>query len=268
MRSTRWWRKSTGNGASAHWKPIVYEKRHFNQVEMIALHGLAEFCVVSSLHDGMNLVAKEFVSSRVRRGWGAHPQPVQRCRPRADRRGADQSLLRRGTLGRDAPGARDAPRGAQPTDVPDARGGRREQRLPMGGEDRLGADPDRHRGCLLAGPVHTGRRSHPGGRSRWEFPSALLEVLDEVGAIAETSSHLLLFLDFDGTLAPIAESPELVGCPRAARDPGRALAAGGLHRRHRQRTGPRRRAGAGRDRRPDLRGQSWPGDLRPRAPFR
>ena len=46
------------------WKPIVYEKRHFNQVEMIALHGLAQFCVVSSLHDGMNLVAKEFVSSR------------------------------------------------------------------------------------------------------------------------------------------------------------------------------------------------------------
>ena len=32
---------------------------------MIALHGLAQFCVVSSLHDGMNLVAKEFVSSRV-----------------------------------------------------------------------------------------------------------------------------------------------------------------------------------------------------------
>ena len=31
---------------------------------MMALHRLAEFCVVSSLHDGMNLVAKEFVASR------------------------------------------------------------------------------------------------------------------------------------------------------------------------------------------------------------
>ncbi len=51
-----------GTGA---WRPIVYEKRHFNQVEMMALHRLASFCVVSSLHDGMNLVAKEFVSSRV-----------------------------------------------------------------------------------------------------------------------------------------------------------------------------------------------------------
>src|SRR6187402_2726732 len=32
--------------------------------DMIALHRLARFCVVSSLHDGMNLVAKEFVASR------------------------------------------------------------------------------------------------------------------------------------------------------------------------------------------------------------
>ena len=47
------------------WRPVVYEKRHFNQFEMMALHRLADFCVVSSLHDGMNLVAKEFVSSRV-----------------------------------------------------------------------------------------------------------------------------------------------------------------------------------------------------------
>ena len=31
---------------------------------MMALHRLAQFCVVSSLHDGMNLVAKEFVASR------------------------------------------------------------------------------------------------------------------------------------------------------------------------------------------------------------
>ena len=51
-----------GTGA---WRPIIYEKRHFNQIEMMALHRLASFCVVSSLHDGLNLVAKEFVSSRV-----------------------------------------------------------------------------------------------------------------------------------------------------------------------------------------------------------
>ena len=47
------------------WRPIVLLKRHYTQPEMIGLHRLAHFCVVASLHDGMNLVAKEFVSSRV-----------------------------------------------------------------------------------------------------------------------------------------------------------------------------------------------------------
>jgi trehalose 6-phosphate synthase len=31
---------------------------------LVALYRLAQFCVVSSLHDGMNLVAKEFVAAR------------------------------------------------------------------------------------------------------------------------------------------------------------------------------------------------------------
>jgi trehalose-6-phosphate synthase len=39
--------------------------RQLTPVQLTALRCLADFCVVSSLHDGMNLVAKEFVSSRV-----------------------------------------------------------------------------------------------------------------------------------------------------------------------------------------------------------
>src|SRR6185436_6347809 len=31
---------------------------------LVALYRLADFCIVSSLHDGMNLVAKEFVAAR------------------------------------------------------------------------------------------------------------------------------------------------------------------------------------------------------------
>jgi trehalose 6-phosphate synthase len=50
-----------GGGA---WKPVVLIKEHHEPAEMIALHRLARFFVVSSLHDGMNLVAKEFVASR------------------------------------------------------------------------------------------------------------------------------------------------------------------------------------------------------------
>lgn len=46
------------------WAPIYYCNRHLPQIELMALHRLANFCLVSSLHDGMNLVAKEFVASR------------------------------------------------------------------------------------------------------------------------------------------------------------------------------------------------------------
>jgi trehalose-6-phosphate synthase len=46
------------------WQPIALFKQHFGPIDMMALHRLANFCVVSSLHDGLNLVAKEFVASR------------------------------------------------------------------------------------------------------------------------------------------------------------------------------------------------------------
>jgi trehalose 6-phosphate synthase len=50
--------------AAGEWRPIQLCRRHLPQPELMALHQLADFCVVSSLHDGMNLVAKEFVASR------------------------------------------------------------------------------------------------------------------------------------------------------------------------------------------------------------
>jgi trehalose 6-phosphate synthase len=50
---------------SRGWKPIVYVKRHCTPTTLLAFNMLARFCIVSSLHDGMNLVAKEFVSSRI-----------------------------------------------------------------------------------------------------------------------------------------------------------------------------------------------------------
>jgi alpha,alpha-trehalose-phosphate synthase [UDP-forming] len=53
------WRWSTDS-----WKPIVYLKQQFSPIQMMALHRLAQFCIVNSLDDGMNLVAKEFVASR------------------------------------------------------------------------------------------------------------------------------------------------------------------------------------------------------------
>ncbi|HEX4810269.1 MAG TPA: trehalose-6-phosphate synthase [Bryobacteraceae bacterium] len=47
------------------WQPVILLKQHYTVPEMIGLHRLAQFCVVTALHDGMNLVAKEFVASCV-----------------------------------------------------------------------------------------------------------------------------------------------------------------------------------------------------------
>ena len=43
---------------------IRYRKSAFRIRRLVALYRLANFCIVSSLHDGMNLVAKEFVAAR------------------------------------------------------------------------------------------------------------------------------------------------------------------------------------------------------------
>ena len=46
------------------WEPLRLISEHLPQEELIALHRLSTFCMVTSLHDGMNLVAKEYVTSR------------------------------------------------------------------------------------------------------------------------------------------------------------------------------------------------------------
>jgi len=50
--------------ATRKWRPILYLKRHHDHREIWPFYRHADFCMVTSLHDGMNLVAKEFVSVR------------------------------------------------------------------------------------------------------------------------------------------------------------------------------------------------------------
>ncbi len=49
---------------SGRWKPIVLLRRHHSHEEIARYYRAASVCLVTSLHDGMNLVAKEFVASR------------------------------------------------------------------------------------------------------------------------------------------------------------------------------------------------------------
>ncbi|MBN1868993.1 MAG: trehalose-6-phosphate synthase [Candidatus Omnitrophica bacterium] len=52
------WRHSTGQ-----WKPVVLVRRELSYQEVLSFCRLADICLVSSLHDGMNLVGKEFIAA-------------------------------------------------------------------------------------------------------------------------------------------------------------------------------------------------------------
>ncbi len=60
-----WEEKINSSHAKGRWKPVIILKGHFSQEEVVAFYRLADVMVVSALHDGMNLVAKEYVASRV-----------------------------------------------------------------------------------------------------------------------------------------------------------------------------------------------------------
>lgn len=46
------------------WKPVILLEKHHNKEEVYNFYKIANVCLVTSLHDGMNLVAKEYISSR------------------------------------------------------------------------------------------------------------------------------------------------------------------------------------------------------------
>jgi trehalose 6-phosphate synthase/phosphatase len=54
-----------GTFGSPGWTPVQYLYRGFTQSELIALYRSADVMLVTPVRDGMNLVAKEFVASRV-----------------------------------------------------------------------------------------------------------------------------------------------------------------------------------------------------------
>lgn len=53
------WKFKTKN-----WQPILFLKKHHSHEEISPFYKSANLCMVTSLHDGMNLVAKEFIAAR------------------------------------------------------------------------------------------------------------------------------------------------------------------------------------------------------------
>lgn len=53
------WRHGTDK-----WAPVLYLNQHHDFDDIVGFYRMADCCLVSSLHDGMNLVAKEYLSAK------------------------------------------------------------------------------------------------------------------------------------------------------------------------------------------------------------
>ncbi|MGH2349613.1 MAG: trehalose-phosphatase, partial [bacterium] len=191
---------------SGAWQPIVYLPRPLPAAGIAALYRLADVCIVSSLQDGMNLVAKEFVAAQVDRSgvlllselagarrelpWALSINPF-------DREGVADELRRA-------------------LEMPPAR--RRER---MGHLRSYVAEHDIYEWVgrfteaavrLLAGREET----------RW-----LLDHAGDVRALVAARPPVLL-LDFDGTLAPIVGEPDRAAMPQPTADALRRIVDAGI----------------------------------------
>jgi trehalose 6-phosphate synthase/phosphatase len=57
-------RRINARFGAGDWRPIILIGEHQEPAQVFELYRAADFCLVNSLHDGMNLVAKEFVAAR------------------------------------------------------------------------------------------------------------------------------------------------------------------------------------------------------------
>lgn len=165
---------------SESYQPVVHIPRSLAPAGMAALYRMADFCLVSSLQDGMNLVAKEFVAAQVD-GRGVLVL--------SELAGAADEAPWAVTINPfDADGTVDAL--VRALHMPAAE--RRERMLQMRGHLRQRdvyhwmEQHIRAAGHLLARRVAT--------RSAWED-------LEAIRSLVQSRGHLAVLLDFDGTLA-------------------------------------------------------------------
>jgi trehalose 6-phosphate synthase/phosphatase len=186
------------------WKPIVYLTEKIDHKDLAAYYRLADLAVISSVYDGMNLVAKEYVSCQLD---GEGVLILSELAGAADE--LEGSLL------------------VNPYDI-EAFSERIKQALAMDSGEK------KARMMLLRRQVqeHTIHRwvadvlgyavkiRDAKQRERRHVFKYQIEVLDRFGM-----SGVSLFLDFDGTIAPIAEAPDRVVVPLQVKSALERLAA-------------------------------------------
>jgi trehalose 6-phosphate synthase/phosphatase len=197
------------NGAfsTVDWVPIHYVQRSLNERQVVALYRAADVMLVTPLRDGMNLVAKEFVT----------------CRPDED------GVL---VLSEFAGAAAEMGEALQvnPFDI-ESMAQAYADALTMPEEERhLRMRALRQR--IASRDVHQWARTFIdalGGVATDErLKQVVLSSRDDLDALAarlRSAERLLLFLDYDGTLVPFARAPDLAAPDRQLRDLLRALAS-------------------------------------------
>ncbi|PIV24929.1 MAG: trehalose-6-phosphate synthase [Deltaproteobacteria bacterium CG03_land_8_20_14_0_80_45_14] len=59
-----WVEKVNWRHRTEYWSPILFLREHIPFLSMLAFYKMSHFCIVSSLQDGMNLVAKEYIAAK------------------------------------------------------------------------------------------------------------------------------------------------------------------------------------------------------------
>lgn len=176
---------------TADWRPIIYFKNKLDQQDLVACYRMADVAVITPLRDGMNLVAKEYVASR---GDG------------------DGVLI----LGRQAGAAAELTESilVDPTDIEACAAAIHEALTLSSGEKKKRM---------------TQLREQVQGNTVYSWVGDILDELSLLPVTKQGGKHalahedeiaarlagreLFLCLDFDGTLAPIVEQPELAAIP-------------------------------------------------------
>ena len=197
------------NGAfsTVDWIPIHYVQRPLNEKQVVALYRAADVMLVTPLRDGMNLVAKEFVTSRT----------------------DEDGVL---VLSEFAGAAAEMGEALQvnPYDI-DAMAQAYDDALTMGEEQRR-VRMRALRQRIASRDVHAWAQTFidtlGAMRSDSVEPRATLSSAEDLAALAarlRSADRLLLLLDYDGTLVPFARAPDLAAPDRQLRDLLAALGA-------------------------------------------
>ena len=193
-------RHTVGGGPPA----VIYHRSPLTIASLVALYRLAHFCIVSSLHDGMNLVAKEFVASRddedgvlvlsALAGAAQELQDALIINP-YDVDGFADALIR----------AIEMPRTrAHRAHARHAARRRRTERVQLGlRRPRRPGKP-----VVEATPLHCPRRGGCTRLMRRNAAERMILSRRHVPVLAHfAGSNVLVAFDYDGTLAPIVATP-------------------------------------------------------------